>query len=44
MQARNAQKVPDWSAISLDDEGRQIQEEMTAKFQVWQTQKIPRSD
>lgn len=34
MQAKQAWKLEDWSAIPLDDEGKRIQEEMTAKFQV----------
>jgi exportin-5 len=34
MQAKQAQKVEDWSVVQLDEEGKRIQEEMTAKFQV----------
>ncbi|KAL2219423.1 armadillo-type protein [Thermoascus aurantiacus ATCC 26904] len=34
MQAKQAWKLEDWSAIPLDDEGKRIQEEMTAKFQL----------
>lgn len=34
MQARQAQKLENWSAVVLDDEGKAIQEEMTTKFQV----------
>lgn len=34
MQAKEAQKLEDWSAVPLDEEGKRIQEEMSAKFQV----------
>jgi exportin-5 len=34
MQAKQAQKLPDWSIIELDNEGKLVQEEMTRKFQV----------
>jgi exportin-5 len=34
MQAKQAQKLPDWSVIELDNEGKLVQEEMTRKFQV----------
>lgn len=34
MQAKQAQKIEDWSIVTLDNEGKQIQEDMTAKFQV----------
>lgn len=34
MQKNQAQKLEDWSAVPLDNEGKQIQETMTRKFQV----------
>lgn len=34
MQAKQAQKMPDWTEIELDNEGKLVQEEMTRKFQV----------
>lgn len=34
MHAKNAQNLEDWTAVPLDAQGRQIQEEMTKKFQV----------
>jgi hypothetical protein len=34
MQKKQAQKMEDWSAVPLDNEGKQIQETMTRKFQV----------
>lgn len=34
MQARQAQKLEDWTEVGLDSDGKQIQEEMTKKFQV----------
>lgn len=34
MQARGARNLEDWSSVALDDQGKQIQEEMTKKFQV----------
>lgn len=34
MQARQAQKLEDWTEVPLDSDGKQIQEEMTRKFQV----------
>lgn len=37
MQAKQAWKLEDWSAVPLDEEGKRIQEEMTAKFQVSRT-------
>ncbi|GIJ87516.1 hypothetical protein Asppvi_006424 [Aspergillus pseudoviridinutans] len=33
MQKKQAQKLEDWSAVLLDNEGKQIQETMTRKFQ-----------
>ncbi|KAJ9237889.1 hypothetical protein DTO169E5_5060 [Paecilomyces variotii] len=33
MQAKQAQKIEDWSTVPLESEGKQIQEEMSAKFQ-----------
>lgn len=33
MQAKQAQKIPDWSEVPLDAEGKAIQEEMARKFQ-----------
>ncbi|KAM0091769.1 karyopherin [Aspergillus fumigatus] len=33
MQKNQAQKLEDWSAVPLDNEGKQIQETMTRKFQ-----------
>ncbi|KAK2745216.1 hypothetical protein FQN55_006341 [Onygenales sp. PD_40] len=33
LQAKQAQKIEDWSVISLDDEGKNIQSDMSAKFQ-----------
>ncbi|THC96525.1 hypothetical protein EYZ11_004024 [Aspergillus tanneri] len=33
MQARQAQKLEDWTSVPLDNEGRLVQEEMTRKFQ-----------
>ncbi|KAL2865836.1 karyopherin MSN5 [Aspergillus lucknowensis] len=33
MQSRQAQKLEDWSEVPLDLEGKQVQEEMTRKFQ-----------
>ncbi|KAL2835066.1 armadillo-type protein [Aspergillus cavernicola] len=33
MQSKQAQKLVDWSEVSLDPEGKQVQEEMTRKFQ-----------
>lgn len=34
LQARQAHKVEDWSTIALDEEGKQIQEDLTVKFRV----------
>jgi exportin-5 len=34
MRKNQAQKLEDWSAVPLDNEGKQIQETMTRKFQV----------
>lgn len=34
MQTRQAHMVEDWTTVILDSEGKQIQEEMTRKFQV----------
>ncbi len=34
MQSKQAQKLADWSEVTLDAEGKQVQEEMTRKFQV----------
>lgn len=34
MQAKQAQKLSDWTVIELDNEGKLVQEEMTRKFQV----------
>lgn len=34
MQSQQAQKLADWSEVTLDAEGKQVQEEMTRKFQV----------
>ena len=34
MQAKQAQKMPDWTEIELDHQGKLVQEEMTRKFQV----------
>ena len=34
MHAQNAISIEDWTSIPLDAQGRQIQEEMTKKFQV----------
>ena len=36
MQARHAQKLENWTEVTLDSDGKQIQEEMTRKFQVFQ--------
>ncbi|KAL5337340.1 armadillo-type protein [Aspergillus crustosus] len=33
MQSKQAQKSPDWSEVTLDSEGKRVQEEMTRKFQ-----------
>jgi exportin-5 len=33
MRKNQAQKLEDWSAVPLDNEGKQIQETMTRKFQ-----------
>ncbi|KAB8229169.1 hypothetical protein ETB97_002516 [Aspergillus alliaceus] len=33
MQAQQAQKLEDWASVPLNNEGKQIQEEMTRKFQ-----------
>ncbi|KAK2803210.1 hypothetical protein FQN50_007077 [Emmonsiellopsis sp. PD_5] len=33
LQAKQAQKIEDWSVIPLDDEGQNIQSDMSAKFQ-----------
>ncbi|KAL4879609.1 armadillo-type protein [Aspergillus karnatakaensis] len=33
MQSKQAQKEPDWSVVTLDLEGKRVQEEMTRKFQ-----------
>ncbi|KAL4740076.1 armadillo-type protein [Aspergillus similis] len=33
MQSKQAQKLADWSEVPLDAEGKQVQEEMTQKFQ-----------
>lgn len=33
MQSKQAQKLADWSEVTLDAEGKQVQEEMTRKFQ-----------
>ncbi|BCS22295.1 karyopherin MSN5 [Aspergillus puulaauensis] len=33
MQSKQAQKLADWSEVTLDAEGKQVQEEMTQKFQ-----------
>lgn len=35
MHAKQAQKLEDWTEVPLDDHGKQIQEEMTKKFQVY---------
>lgn len=34
MQARHAHKLEDWTEVSVDSDGKQIQEGMTRKFQV----------
>lgn len=34
MESKGARNLEDWSAVPLDSQGRQIQEEMTKKFQV----------
>ena len=34
MQARQAHKLEDWTEVSVDSDGKQIQEGMTRKFQV----------
>ncbi|KKA20307.1 Nuclear import and export protein Msn5 [Rasamsonia emersonii CBS 393.64] len=34
MQAKQAHKIEDWSTVPLDEEGKRIQEEMSAKFQL----------
>lgn len=34
MQTKQAQKMPDWTEIELDHQGKLVQEEMTRKFQV----------
>lgn len=34
MQSKQAHMVEDWTSVILDSEGKQIQEEMTRKFQV----------
>lgn len=34
MQTREAQKMPDWGVVPLDDTGKGIQEQMTKRFQV----------
>ena len=34
MHARQAQKLEDWTSVSLDAEGKKIQDDMTSKFQV----------
>ena len=34
MQTRQAHMIEDWTSVTLDSEGKQIQEEMTRKFQV----------
>ena len=34
MHAKQAQKLEDWTEVPLDGHGKQIQEEMTKKFQV----------
>lgn len=34
MLAKQAQKLEDWTKVPLDSDGKQIQEEMTKKFQV----------
>lgn len=34
LQLKDARNIEDWSSVSLDAQGRQIQEEMTKKFQV----------
>lgn len=34
MQAKQAQKLSDWTLVELDNEGKLVQEEMTRKFQV----------
>lgn len=34
LQARDVQKIGDWATIALDDEGKNIQAQMTSKFQV----------
>lgn len=35
MLAKQAQKLEDWTEVPLDGDGKQIQEEMTKKFQVF---------
>jgi exportin-5 len=35
MQSKQAHIIDDWSTISVDEEGKAIQEGMTAKFQVY---------
>lgn len=35
MQTREAQKMPDWGAVPLDETGKGIQEQMTKRFQVY---------
>jgi exportin-5 len=35
LQARDVQNIDDWSTIVLDDEGKNIQAHITAKFQVF---------
>ena len=34
MQAKQAQKLEDWASVPLDAEGKEIQDDMTRKFQV----------
>lgn len=34
MQAKQAHRLADWSSVLLDSEGKQVQEEMTRKFQM----------
>lgn len=36
MQTTHAQKLENWTEVVLDSDGKQIQEEMTRKFQVFQ--------
>lgn len=43
MQSKQAHKFLDWSSVSLDNEGKLVQEEMTRKFQVGDTHYFLRS-